>query len=93
MRIVYKSGRIRLTGADIAELRRECWQRDGGCCQECLGRTFYVPFYPGHPQGYEMAHIKSRGAGGSDTLENVRCLCRRCHDLEHRGKIARPSLA
>lgn len=33
----------------------------------------------------EMAHIKSRGAGGSDTLDNVRTLCQPCHRLEHAG--------
>jgi len=32
-----------------------------------------------HPRKADMAHVKSRGAGGQDILSNVRNLCHRCH--------------
>ena len=73
-----KLGRIRLKGKPLADLRRQCFTRDGWACVECgVG----VSWVSGH-----MAHIKSRGAGGSDVLENVRTLCGGpdgCHMKEH----------
>lgn len=31
----------------------------------------------------EPAHIKSRGAGGDDAIDNLMSLCRRCHSEQH----------
>jgi 5-methylcytosine-specific restriction endonuclease McrA len=31
----------------------------------------------------DPAHIRSRGAGGGDTFDNVIPLCRPCHSLQH----------
>jgi 5-methylcytosine-specific restriction endonuclease McrA len=31
----------------------------------------------------DPAHIRSRGAGGGDTFDNVIPLCRPCHNLQH----------
>lgn len=77
-----KPGRIRLTGEHLAWLRRACWLRDEGFCRVC--RCMTNPDAPAWaPNKYDMAHIKSRGAGGSDTLENVRTLCHKCHMREH----------
>ena len=34
-----------------------------------------------------MAHVQGKGAGGSDTLDNVRVLCREHHmDFEHNAQ-------
>lgn len=66
---------VRLTGKKMEELRRKCFERDGQRCREC-----------GHMVGWldmEMAHIIARSKGGSDTLDNVRTLCGRCHRIEH----------
>jgi 5-methylcytosine-specific restriction endonuclease McrA len=82
-----KLGIVRCTGKDLADLRLACWERDKGRCQECGEALYYQPRFGGDPLGYDMAHIKSRGAGGSDVLENVRCLCHQCHMLEHSGKL------
>ena len=82
MRRVYKSGRIRLTGSDLADLRFACWRRDGGRCVRCnVAVSDYTLL-----NKYDMAHIKSRGAGGSDVLENVKTLCHQCHMREHSGR-------
>lgn len=82
-RVVGKLGIVRLKGAALEDLRHACWLRDLGNCQNCRAFTFWKPRFDGDPVGYDMAHIKSRGAGGSDTLENVRCLCHSCHMKEH----------
>jgi 5-methylcytosine-specific restriction endonuclease McrA len=71
-------GRIRLKGLAMADLRRQCFTRDGWKCVECARP---VSWATGH-----MAHIKSRGAGGSDVLENVRTKCAECHHAEHNPK-------
>ena len=73
----------RLKGAALAELRRDCWYRDGGVCQECLRVT--DPDLPSiADRSYHMAHIKAKRIGG-DSLENVRTLCGECHRDEHNG--------
>jgi 5-methylcytosine-specific restriction endonuclease McrA len=55
--------------------------RDRGRCEKCG-----VACRP-HPH-----HVKSRGAGGGDTRENLISLCPPCHDLTHRGLISRDTL-
>ncbi len=77
--VVGKTGRLRLRGDALAALRRECFTRDGWRCVDCLRP---VSWASGH-----MAHIQSRGAGGSDVLENVRTKCMLCHHLEHNPKV------
>ena len=78
----FKSGLVRLTGADLSALRLACWVRDKGRCQECLAPVS-DDHASCHPLKYDMAHIQSRGAGGSDSLENVRTMCHECHMQEH----------
>lgn len=79
----YKSGRVRLTGKELAALRAERWQVDGGACRKCGIPTYFNARFAGDPQAYDMAHIKSRGAGGSDSIENVETLCHKCHMAMH----------
>lgn len=71
-----------------AHLRLKTWERDGGFCQGpyCVG----VP-----PLALEQAHIDHHipiSHGGSNHLNNLRVLCRRCHVLRaghaHAGMIA-----
>ena len=84
----YKSGRVRLTGENLKELRRACYDRDQGYCCECFNPVSdNLPEW--HPNRYHMAHLKSRGAGGSDSLDNVRTLCASCHMKEHAGRGGR----
>src|SRR5580658_4247436 len=67
---IYPSGRIRLKGKALEQLRRDRWIADKGICKKCGQRTYFNSRYDGDPLAYDMAHIISRGAGGSDTLEN-----------------------
>lgn len=38
--------------------------------------------------GFDIHHIIYRSHGGVDTIDNIMCLCRKCHDKIHNGKLA-----
>ena len=81
-----KTAPIRLEGKALEQLRRDCYQRDGGICRVCgVAVTDYLPDW--HPHKYQMMHVKSRGANGADVIENVLTGCGECHRLSHAGKI------
>jgi len=91
-RIGKVTGTVRLSGAALAELRWACFRRDNGVCQDC-GRVTDLSVPDCFPTKFDMAHIKSRGAGGSDTLDNVRTLCHACHMKEHTEGVVREGAA
>ncbi len=68
-----------------AVIRRIVWERDGGMCQYPYGH---------HPVPLDQAHIDHIISGplGTNTLRNLRTLCRRHHvlraDQRHQGMIA-----
>lgn len=68
-------GIVRLKGQALADLRRQRFVLDGWRCIDC---GTGVSWASGH-----LAHVKSRGAGGSDTIENTRTKCAECHMKEH----------
>lgn len=70
-----KTGTLRLRGKELEALRRAVFERDCWKCKECGVSCGWVT---GH-----LAHIQSRGAGGSDTESNTRLLCAKCHSREH----------
>lgn len=72
-------GRIRLKGKPLEDLRRRVFVRDDWKCRECGAPCSWAN---GH-----LAHIQSRGAGGSDTEENTRLLCGDCHRAEHGNQL------
>jgi 5-methylcytosine-specific restriction endonuclease McrA len=92
MSAIPKTKPVRLTGKALEDLRRHCFARDGFRCQHHIAQCgpFYQPcrklvtWESGH-----MAYIKSRGAGGGDTLDNVITKCAECHiGREHtKGEI------
>jgi len=77
----------RLHGKAERELRRQVYERAMGICQEC---GIFAPLYDqdgnfnlwtcGH-----RAHIKSKGSGGEDSLQNSRWLCYGCHINKEHG--------
>lgn len=83
----WRSGKIRLNGREMAQLRQDCFVRSRGFCENsidgkrCLTRVNWVT---GH-----LAHIQSRGRGGSDSKENCLFVCVPCHkaDTLNRQKL------
>lgn len=75
-----KMGIIRLYGPALEALRRDCYNRDKQACVDCGAHVYWEPGYIG---SMHMAHIKSRGAGGSDVIDNVETKCAECHGKSH----------
>jgi hypothetical protein len=73
---VGKLGRVRLTCNALEALRRECFERDHYTCTCGCGQR--VTWETG-----DMAHIVSRGAGGSDVIDNVTTMTHDCHMKSH----------
>ncbi len=84
----------RLKGQRLQYQRQQLHDREKGLCQGCKkyfpvtigdahGRQVFDKFRCGH-----RSHIKSRGAGGKDNLDNLMWHCFYCHmDWEdHTGK-------
>ncbi len=79
---------IRLKWNQYAALRKLVFGKYDGKCSNC---GEYAPLKGvtlreiGH-----LAHIKSRGAGGGDTIENCTWKCYRCHiDVEHGPRLSK----
>lgn len=53
--------------------------RDNYTCQHCKGKS--------KDSKLHVHHIVFRSNGGSDTVDNLICLCKSCHDKLHLGKI------
>lgn len=60
------------------KLREQLYYRDGRC--RVCGR--FLTLETMHPH-----HIRTVGAGGEDTLENLIALCGPHHDAVHRGSV------
>lgn len=61
----------------VASIRREVWQEGKYKCSNCNSKY-----------AVEIDHRKPRGAGGKDTKENLRLLCRSCNQraaIKHFG--------
>jgi len=63
---------IRLKGQAYKKLQRRVLERDEYKCQTC-GKWTEAPPH----------HVRHRSQGGSDTLENLKTLCMRCHEKAH----------
>ena len=79
--------RIRLDATGMASLRSAAFKRSGGICEcersKCLLRPMNlrrVNWYDG-----QLHHVITRAHGGSDAIENVQFVTRRCH-LEITGE-------
>jgi hypothetical protein len=76
-----KTGRVRLRGKVLEALRRDCFERDRYRC-----RCKHPEPGCGELCNWEyddMAHIVSRGAGGSDELSNVLTMKHEHHLATH----------
>lgn len=79
-----KNKPIRLKGKKYTEFRKDLADRAGEQCETCgipvprLFNGYFHAYWCGH-----VSHIKSRGAGGSDTMDNVKWECFECHSAKH----------
>lgn len=72
-------------------LRDEVWRRDQGCCVLCgvAVRRFKNHRYDAENTLGHIDHITPVSQGGQNTIDNLRLLCKGCHDkksaAERRG--------
>lgn len=83
MRVGKVTGKIRLSGLKLEALRESAYYRAGGRCQ-WSGCGAILPLYGSVFNRAHLIHLVSRGAGGSDTIENTRIGCYFHHiECEH----------
>jgi hypothetical protein len=83
----WRRKKIRLDGREMAELRQNAFARSQGYCENsvkglrCSARIFWMTG--------QLAHLTSRGQGGSDEMKNVLFVCEKCHveDTLNRRKL------
>ena len=77
-----KKKRIALKRNSVAwkKLVKEVFERDGYHCQKCKNIFPHNMLAP--------SHIKSVGAGGDDTAENLEACCQFCHHELHKANIS-----
>ena len=88
MKSFHKTKPIRLKGKAYQEFRGQVYDATEGFCEDCgvwaplldSDGVFDV-FTCGH-----ISHIKSRGAGGGDTLDNAKWKCFNCHIVKEHIK-------
>jgi hypothetical protein len=76
-----RTGRSAAPGRIRAEVKREVWARDGGCCQWPIEGGGIC----GSTLRLEFDHVVARGRGGSSEVENLRLLCRFHNQLTARA--------
>jgi len=85
VRIGKVTGCIRLSGSAMEALRERQYRKAGGCCQwEGCGKP--LPLYGSVFTRAHLAHLTSRGAGGSDSEANTRILCPPHHLISEHTK-------
>jgi len=72
-----KPARIKLSKAKLSELKRDKWLIQGRVCAGC-GLPVELKYS-------HLCHIRSRGAGGGDTLDNVKVKHWDCHLIKEHG--------
>jgi hypothetical protein len=76
-----RNGRSAAPGRIRAEVKREVWARDGGCCQWPLEGGGICE----STLRLEFDHVVARGRGGSSDAANIRLLCRFHNQLTARA--------
>ena len=82
----WRRPKIRLNGFEMKKLRQDAFARSQGRCENsideertrCGAKINWMEFH--------LAHIVSRGRGGSDILENVLASCQKCHEDDTRNR-------
>ena len=74
------SGKVRLYGKALTDLRQRVYERAGGWCELMIAKDCWrsTTWDAGH-----MHHKRHRSLGGSDTMRNCVWSCPSCHRKEH----------
>lgn len=81
---VSRDGREFLFGEDMSVRRHEVFDRSGGFCEELgCNRQIDEELPSEHPNALHVHHIKTRGKGGAENMDNLQALCTRCHKKKH----------
>jgi len=85
----WRRPKIRLNGREMLELRQNAFARSQGQCENSVTEEKDRCPVRFHWGSFDLAHIVSRGRGGSDSLDNVLAVCRDCHfeDTRNRKKL------
>lgn len=70
------------TREEKAAIRKAVYERAGGCCELNLGPKCIKGVLPLDGDVFERAHlvhVRSRGAGGTWEMSNLRLGCPQCH--------------
>ncbi len=70
-------------GSNWDRIRKVALNRDNHLCQSCLRRGRVT-------SANQVDHIKPKSRGGTDDLDNLRALCKPCHDEKTKTE-SRPS--
>jgi 5-methylcytosine-specific restriction enzyme A len=68
-------------GTQWDKQRKAALERDKYLCVECLSNGKLTPLCV-RPYDHAVDHIKSKANGGADDLDNLQCLCSKCHDTK-----------
>ena len=84
---VSRDGREFRFGEDMSVRRHEVFERSGGFCEEPgCNREIDETLPSEHPNSLHVHHIKPRGKGGAENLNNLQATCKRCHERHHRER-------
>lgn len=83
----WRRKKIRLDAKGMLELRQDALYRSGLRCENSIDGERCNKRIAWH--NFHLAHIVSRGRGGSDCLKNVLAACQECHfeDTANRRKL------
>lgn len=76
-----KQKRIKLKPKAWASLVTEVWERDNHACRNPSCRKYL------NRNEINPHHIRTKGASGNDSLENIVCLCSSCHVKIDSGEL------
>jgi 5-methylcytosine-specific restriction enzyme A len=62
-------------GTRWERIRRQVLARDDGICQECSRQGIATP-------AHAVDHIRPKAHGGTDDMDNLQSLCKRCHAVK-----------
>lgn len=79
---------MKISRKEKEAVRRKVYEEANECCEEC---NIGLVFEAGGWSSMHLAHIKSRGAGGDWSRDNLRCLCINCHLVECHNPKSVPS--